>query len=141
MMALVKSKRYWTGNLIIFAVAQFLIYMLAYYIAYKTTTRDFSGAFWRILSVVVIVAGIFSSNIPAITRFDTDKIRLNNGFNYGYLCVFIPFIIYFLYYIGLSYINWTFEFSIKNLNEFCISYLCLVPAYGVFLLYCDDLIS
>lgn len=129
-MPLVESKRFFTKNLIVFAILQFFVYMAFFYACYKTS--DYLPAnWWRILLFMAMLGAAFTSICPAITRDNRKAIREGRESNYGYYCVVIPIVIYFVGYLFISYYNWSLELSKIHLHYLSLVYILGAPLSGL----------
>ncbi|EDU3770871.1 hypothetical protein C4O09_004427 [Salmonella enterica subsp. enterica serovar Minnesota] len=133
-MALVESKKLLTKNLIFFAVVQFVIYMLSFYFLYEIKEGNLSAKTWRILLVLSVLAAIWTSLVPAITRQKSENIRIKNSKNYSYYNMLVPLIIYIGYFIVIAYLNWSFNITKENLYELCYFYIFISPCSGLLIL-------
>lgn len=128
-MPLVKSKRFLTKNLIVFAVLQFLVYMAFFYTCYKTS-EYLPGNWWRILLFMAVLGAIFTSLCPAFARDNRKEIREGRERNYAYYCVVIPIAVYFVGYLFMSYYNWSIELSKIHLHYLSLTYIFGAPLSG-----------
>lgn len=130
-MTTVKSLRFWTKPLIVFAVLQFVFYMFCFWILYRidsiTVSGHDNGQMWRIALIFAILGAIFTSAGPALARDCSDSIRLGEERNYLYYTVFLTLIIYALYILGRSYYFWSFSIDINDIYYMSVFYVFFGP--------------
>lgn len=137
-MPLVKSQRFWTRPLIIFAVLQFIFYMFCFWKLYNINmlegNEDNQGSQWRILLIFACIGAIITSAGPAILRNAAESIRLEEEKNYCYCSVIAPFIVWGLYFLGRAYYYWSLSISKSDIQLMFLAYVFLAPIF-TYLLY------
>ncbi|EGB7013665.1 hypothetical protein H8C17_002628 [Salmonella enterica] len=134
-MAKVKSEnqKFWTMPLVTFAIVQFIFYLLIYCAGYYLEFSTLADKTFRVGLIVAVVLGVFTSIQPALARDEFDNIRNGKESNSIYYGVIIPFVIFIISYLAVSYYEWSFPISKKVLTNFCLLYFCGAPA-GTYLL-------
>lgn len=137
-MPLVKSKRFWTRPLIIFAVLQFIFYMFCFWKLYNINifegNENNQGSLWRIFLIFACIGAIITSAGPAILRNAAESIRLKEERNYCYCSVIAPFIVWGVYLLGRAYYYWSLSISKSDIQLMFLAYVFLAPIF-TYLLY------
>ncbi|QHM74051.1 hypothetical protein [Mixta intestinalis] len=133
------GNRFWTTNVIIFAVLQFIFYMTAFFILYKTS-GNFPGIFWRVNLLIALAAAAYTSVVPVRVRKYSEKILNGKGINMGYCCVVLPVMYLLIKCLLFAYFKWELEVTNKLIGGFCRTYMLLAPFTGFFIIkYYKDL--
>lgn len=130
-------KDFWPPKLVAFAVFQFVFYNLMFYFFYRLNTDFLTNPAWRYVTVVAVIAGLYTSYIPAYIR-DRDKgVKYDGRWNEGYLCFIAPFLIFAGVYLLITFYKWSFELTSTHLSIVCFIYLVFSPVIGWVVKYRD----
>ena len=129
MNASASEKKTFTPPLITFALLQFLFYAFMFWLLYKTDSSG-SPMSWRIAAVLATVAALVTSFVPV---FASDRVE-DGEFNLTYISGLFPFVIYLIYKIVSSYLNWDFSFTKKDISDICQFYIFGAPVASLMFL-------
>lgn len=123
-------KDFWPPKVLAFALFQFVFYMLMFYCSYRLSTDFFSNPAWRCAAVIAVIAGLFTSYVPAAIRDRDNDVKYHGKWNKGYISFIAPFLAFAATYLLFSFYTWSFELTSIHLLSFCIIYLVFAPLVG-----------
>lgn len=130
-MPLVESKRFFSRPITIYAVLQMSAYLIIFYNLYALNKTVMSGPWWRVSTLIVIVAGLYSALSPALLREENKAIRMNNDSNPIYFVPVAAVLMGVVYLLAKSYYFWSFEITHQDLTVGLLGYLLVVPVLSM----------